>query len=144
MDTDATIRAAMIEAALRQLAGSSDHDVATRAVCEAVGVTQPVLYRLFGDKRGLLDAVADHGYERYTALKTAKERTEEPVADLLAGWDGHMAFAEENPALYRLMFAPGRGRTPPRGSRCSTCSSQNSCAVRRWARSRSIPVSRPS
>ncbi|MFE9433973.1 TetR/AcrR family transcriptional regulator [Streptomyces sp. NPDC006640] len=109
MDTDATIRAAMIEAALRQLAGSSDHDVATRAVCEAVGVTQPVLYRLFGDKRGLLDAVADHGYERYTALKTAKERTEEPVADLLAGWDGHMAFAEENPALYRLMFAPRPG-----------------------------------
>lgn len=106
MDTDATIRAAMIEAALRQLTGSSDHDVATRAVCEAVGVTQPVLYRLFGDKRGLLDAVADHGYERYAALKAAQEQTGAPVTDLLAGWDGHMAFARENPALYQLMFTP--------------------------------------
>ncbi|MEV5829906.1 TetR/AcrR family transcriptional regulator [Spirillospora sp. NPDC052242] len=100
------LRATMIEAAERQLATSADGDVATRAVCEAVGVTQPVLYRLFGDKRGLLDAVADHGYERYAALKDAQERTGDPVADLHAGWDGHMAFARENPALYRLMFTP--------------------------------------
>ncbi|MDL4816790.1 TetR/AcrR family transcriptional regulator [Actinomadura opuntiae] len=100
------LRAAMIEAAERQLASSSDHEIATRAVCEAVGVSQPVLYRLFGDKRGLLDAVADHGYERYTALKAAQERTGDPVADLHAGWDGHMAFARANPALYQLMFTP--------------------------------------
>lgn len=100
------LRAAMIEAAERQLASSSDHEIATRAVCEAVGVSQPVLYRLFGDKRGLLDAVADHGYERYTALKAAQEQTGDPVADLRAGWDGHMAFAQDNPALYQLMFTP--------------------------------------
>lgn len=100
------LRAAMIEAAERQLASSSDHEVATRAVCEAVGVSQPVLYRLFGDKRGLLDAVADHGYERYAALKAAQEQTDDPVADLHAGWDGHMAFAKANPALYQLMFTP--------------------------------------
>ncbi|MEV0233645.1 TetR/AcrR family transcriptional regulator [Nonomuraea sp. NPDC050786] len=101
-----TLRAAMIEAAERQLATSSDNEIATRAVCEAVGVSQPVLYRLFGDKRGLLDAVADHGYERYAALKAAQEQTADPVADLRAGWDGHMAFAKENPALYQLMFTP--------------------------------------
>ncbi|WP_043626738.1 TetR/AcrR family transcriptional regulator [Nonomuraea candida] len=106
MATTDPLRAAMIEAAERQLATSSDHEIATRAVCEAVGVSQPVLYRLFGDKRGLLDAVADHGYERYAALKAAQERTHDPVADLRAGWDGHMAFAKENPALYQLMFTP--------------------------------------
>lgn len=100
------LRAAMIEAAERQLASSPDHEIATRAVCEAVGVSQPVLYRLFGDKRGLLDAVADHGYERYAALKAAQEQTGDPVADLHAGWDGHMAFAQANPALYQLMFTP--------------------------------------
>ncbi|MCU7826646.1 TetR/AcrR family transcriptional regulator [Kitasatospora sp. DSM 101779] len=105
-DPDASTRSAMIEAALQQLAVSPDNDIATRAVCEAVGVTQPVLYRLFGDKRGLLDAVADHGLDRYAALKAAQERTGDPVADLHAGWDQHMAFAAENPALYQLMFAP--------------------------------------
>ncbi|MFF3686861.1 TetR/AcrR family transcriptional regulator [Streptomyces sp. NPDC002187] len=100
-----TLRAAMIEAAEQQLATSSGHDIATRAVCEAVGVTQPVLHRLFGDKHGLLDAVADHGYERCTALRAAtQEQTGDPVTDLRAGRDG--AFAQEYPALYRLMFAP--------------------------------------
>jgi len=96
----------MITAAEQQLIASSDNDIATRAVCEAVGVTQPVLYRLFGDKRGLLDALADQGLERYAALKGGQEETADPVADLRAGWDQHMEFAQQNPALYQLMFVP--------------------------------------
>lgn len=98
------LRAALIEAAGRQLAAAPDGDIATRAVCDEVGVTQPVLYRLFRDKRGLLAAVADAGSERYARRKLDLESTGDPVADLYAGWDDHMAFAAENPALYRLMF----------------------------------------
>ena len=100
------LRTAMIAAAERQLITSTDNDIATRAVCDAVGVTQPVLYRLFGDKRGLLDALADQGLERYADMKAAEERTADPVADLKAGWDQHMDFARRNPALYQLMFVP--------------------------------------
>jgi AcrR family transcriptional regulator len=103
---DATLRAGLIEAAERQLTASAEGDIATRAVSEEAGVTQPVLYRLFGDKRGLLDAVADTGFERYARRKTELEITDDPVADLYAGWDDHMAFAAEQPALYQLMFAP--------------------------------------
>jgi len=100
------VRAAMIDAAERLLAASPDRDIATRAVCEAVGVTQPVLYRIFGDKNGLLDALADEGLRRYAEQKAAQARTDDPVADLRTGWDEHMVFAWENPALYQLMFAP--------------------------------------
>ena len=103
---DAVVRAALIAAAERQLAASVDGDIATRAVADEAGVTQPVLYRVFGDKRGLLDAVADTGLERYAVRKTELEVTDDPVADLYAGWDDHMAFAAGNPALYRLMFTP--------------------------------------
>lgn len=103
---DTGVRQALVEAALRQLAASTEGDIATRAVSEEAGVTQPVLYRLFGDKRGLLDAVADTGFERYARRKAELEVTPDPVADLYAGWDDHMAFAAENPALYQLMFAP--------------------------------------
>ncbi|GAA4946805.1 TetR/AcrR family transcriptional regulator [Actinoplanes utahensis] len=103
---DVTARAALIEAAGRQLAASADGDIATRAVCEEVGVTQPVLYRLFGDKRGLLDAVADQGFQRYADRKAALAITDDPVADLHTGWDDHMSFAAAEPALYQLMFAP--------------------------------------
>jgi AcrR family transcriptional regulator len=98
----------LLSAADAQLAASPDGDIATRAVCEAVGVTQPVLYRIFGDKQGLLDALVDDGFNRYVERKRALRETGDPVADLHAGWADHMDFAFTNPALYRLMFAPRR------------------------------------
>ncbi|WP_222122073.1 TetR/AcrR family transcriptional regulator [Curtobacterium sp. 9128] len=103
---DDDLRNALLAAAEAQLVASSDGEIATRAVCDAVGVTQPVLYRVFGDKRGLLDALADAGLERYAARKAELEASGDPAADLRAGWADHLAFAAENPALYRLMFAP--------------------------------------
>lgn len=106
MDPSADPRTALLDAAERQLAAAPDGEIATRAVCEEVGVTQPVLYRVFGDKRGLLDALAERGLERYAAQKAALTVTGDPVADLHAGWADHMAFAAGHPALYRLMFAP--------------------------------------
>ncbi|MBB2903335.1 AcrR family transcriptional regulator [Kineococcus radiotolerans] len=106
---DADVRLALLAAAQRQLAGSADGDIATRAVCQEAGVTQPVLYRLFGDKQGLLDSVAEAGLERYAQRKSNLEVTADPVADLRAGWDDHTAFAVDNPALYRLMFTPHPG-----------------------------------
>ncbi|MBL7257672.1 TetR/AcrR family transcriptional regulator [Paractinoplanes lichenicola] len=110
------VRAAMIAAAEQQLVASPDGDIATRAVCEAVGVTQPVLYRLFGDKNGLLDALADDGLRRYAEHKAAQAKTDDPLADLVAGWDDHIDFGRRNPALYQLMFAP-RPRSHARARR---------------------------
>jgi len=104
--SDVELRQRLVLAAATQLVQSQDGDVATRAVCEAVGVSQPVLYRLFGDKRGLMAAVADHGYQRYLDRKAAQPVTDDSLADLRAGWDDHMDFARSNPALYRLMFSP--------------------------------------
>lgn len=104
--SDEALRSALLRAAEEQLIAAPDGDIATRAVCEAVGVTQPVLYRLFGDKRGLLDALADAGLQRYAARKAELEVSDDPSADLRRGWDDHLAFAREHAALYRLMFAP--------------------------------------
>lgn len=104
--TTEQLRSALLAAAESELVASADGDIATRAVCEIAGVTQPVLYRIFGDKRGLLDALVETGFERYTARKAGLEKSDDPVDDLLAGWDDHMAFASENPALYQLMFTP--------------------------------------
>jgi AcrR family transcriptional regulator len=106
VNTTDDLRERMLAAAEEQLIASPDGEIATRAVCEAVGVTQPVLYRIFGDKRGLLDALAEAGLARYTSRKAKLEVTDDPVVDLRAGWDDHMRFAADNPALYRLMFMP--------------------------------------
>ncbi|MEU2297462.1 TetR/AcrR family transcriptional regulator [Streptomyces antibioticus] len=101
MDT----RSALIEAAADLLAHSPGGDVSTRAVCEAAGVQQPVLYRLFGDKDGLLTATVDHVWDQYLASKRAAEKSADPLRDLRAGWDSHTAFALAHPNAYKLMFS---------------------------------------
>jgi AcrR family transcriptional regulator len=102
----------MLEAAEALLDASRDRDIATRAVCEAVGVGAPVLYRLFGDKNGLLSAVVDHGFDRYLSTKRAAAPSADPVVDLRSGWDTHVAFALAHPAVYRLMYSPSFAAVP--------------------------------
>ena len=108
MDT----RTKLLRAAERLLNASPDGEVTTREVCEAAGVGQPVLYRQFGDKTGLLRALVDYGFDRYLATKRAAAPSEDPVADLRQGWDTHVAFALDHPALYRLMFSPSFESVP--------------------------------
>lgn len=99
-------REKILEAATDLLAKAPVADVSTRAVCEAAGVGAPMLYRLFGDKAGLLAAVVDRGFEQYLASKRAARPSDDPVADLRSGWDSHMRFALGHPNHYRLMYAP--------------------------------------
>src|ERR1700712_5426360 len=112
-DTDGP-RTRIVEAAGRLLESGGEDAVSTRAVSAAAGVQAPTIYRLFGDKQGLLDAVVTHGFERYLAEKTVREETDDPVADLRTGWDLHVGLALERPALYTLMYARpnGEGHSP--------------------------------
>ncbi|MDL5155699.1 TetR/AcrR family transcriptional regulator [Actinomycetospora termitidis] len=98
-------RVRIVAAAARLLEDGGEDAVSTRAVSAAAGVQAPTIYRLFGDKQGLLDAVVTHGFESYLAEKTVREPTDDPVADLRTGWDLHVGLALERPALYRLMYA---------------------------------------
>jgi AcrR family transcriptional regulator len=100
-------RAAIIEAAAELLAQSPSGDISTRAVCEAAGVQQPALYRLFGDKEGLLAATVDHVWDEYLGMKRAAEHSADPLADLRSGWDSHTRFALAHPNAYRLLFGSG-------------------------------------
>jgi AcrR family transcriptional regulator len=79
--------------------------VTTRSVALAAGVQAPAIYRLFGDKDGLLQAVAEYGFARYLAQKPPVDTGDDPLADLRAGWDLHVGFGLANPALFRLMHA---------------------------------------
>ena len=47
---------------------------------------------LFGDKHGLLDAVAEHGFAAYLGQKAIRQPGPDPVADCGAGWDLHVEF----------------------------------------------------
>ncbi|AOW87222.1 MULTISPECIES: TetR/AcrR family transcriptional regulator [Streptomyces] len=98
-------RQRVVEAAIGLLTRGGRDAVTTRAVAEAAGLQPPAIYRLFGDKDGLLDAVAEHGFTAFLASKRIDPDPPDPIADLRAGWDVAIEFGLANPALYTLMYA---------------------------------------
>ena len=105
-------RARIVEAAAHLLATGGRDAVTTRAVAAGAGVQAPTIYRLFGDKDGLLDAVTEYGLRAYLAQKAVRSTTGDPVDDLRAGWDLHVGFGLANPALYALMYGDPRPDSP--------------------------------
>jgi len=96
-------RSRLVEVAADLLATEGPSAVTTRSVALAAGVQAPMIYRLFGDKEGLLDAVAEHGFASYVAQKPSVDADDDPVRGLRAGWELHVGFGVANPALFRLM-----------------------------------------
>ncbi|MEV4146717.1 TetR/AcrR family transcriptional regulator [Amycolatopsis sp. NPDC049691] len=107
-------RERILEAAAALLAAEGRDGLSTRAVSAAAGVQPPALYRLFGDKDGLLDAVAAYGFDEYLTSKRALGSTGDAVEDLRRGWDLHIEFGLSRPEFYVLMYGDARpGRTSP-------------------------------
>jgi len=101
----------ILRAASELLVEHGPAGISTRAVATAAGVQTPALYRLFGDKDGLLDALASYGFESYLAEKRALEPSPDAVDDIRRGWNIHVEFGLRNPAFYALMYGnlrPGR------------------------------------
>ncbi|MEU1365206.1 TetR/AcrR family transcriptional regulator [Streptomyces sp. NPDC005803] len=98
-------RQRVIEAAADLLAREGRDAVTTRAVAVAAGLQPPAIYRLFGDKDGLLEAVAEHGFTQFLAAKHVDPAPLDPLEDLRAGWDLAVEFGLDNPALYSLMYS---------------------------------------
>ncbi|MEU4248789.1 TetR/AcrR family transcriptional regulator [Amycolatopsis sp. NPDC026612] len=114
--TAADTRERILRAAAALLAAEGRDALSTRAVSLAAGVQPPALYRLFGDKDGLLDAVAAYGFDEYLTSKRAMGSTGDAVEDLRRGWDLHIEFGVSRPEFYVLMYGDARpGRTSPAG-----------------------------
>jgi AcrR family transcriptional regulator len=101
-------RERILAATAKLLADGGREAVSTRTVSTAAGVQAPTIYRLFGDMRGLLDAVVAEGFTAYLSRKTDLAPRADPVEDLRAGWDLHIDFGLANPALYLIMSEPVR------------------------------------
>ncbi|MDQ2652273.1 MAG: TetR/AcrR family transcriptional regulator [Chloroflexota bacterium] len=116
----ASTRERILAAAAALLATGGREAVSTRAVSVAAGVQAPTIYRLFGDKQGLLDAVAEYGVQQYLASKSEAPVSLDPVEELRRGWDQHVAFGLENPALYALIYGAPRPGPPPPAEQAAT------------------------
>ncbi|NAZ87349.1 TetR/AcrR family transcriptional regulator [Kineococcus indalonis] len=111
-------RSRIVDVAARLLREQGPAAVTTRGVAEAAGVQAPAIYRLFGDKDGLLEAVAEHVLATHVSTKAALVRAAsagdvDPLEDLRAGWDAQVEFGLANPAVFRLLSDPDRAWRSP-------------------------------
>src|ERR1035438_1174432 len=113
-----TTQAKIIDAAARLLRDHGPAAVTTRRVAEQAGVQPPAIYRLFGDKDGLLEAVAEHVMAAFASSKAAIVQAAsadnvDPLDDLRAGWRSQIEFGVANPALFHLLSDPTRVARSP-------------------------------
>jgi AcrR family transcriptional regulator len=104
-DTTDSSRRRIVEAAVELLESGGPDAVSTRAVAAAAGMQPPAIYRHFGDKEGLLEAVAEHGYAQFIESKRAQldPTPQDPVQELRRGWDMVVEFGLSRPELFALM-----------------------------------------
>ncbi|WP_299574952.1 TetR/AcrR family transcriptional regulator [uncultured Williamsia sp.] len=106
------VRVRIVEAAAHLLTDHGPSAVTTRGVAQAAGVQPPTIYRLFGDKDGLLEAVAEHVMAEFVAHKAAEVAATphgvDPVDDLRDGWYRQVEFGLAHPSLFHLFGDPER------------------------------------
>lgn len=106
-------RTRLLNAAADLIAADPGEDFSLRAVCDAAGVKMPTLYHFFGSKQGLIEAVIERGFDMYLEQKASTESSGDPLRDIRAGWDAHVAFGIANPGFYTLMYGKVRpGHSP--------------------------------
>src|ERR1700712_445260 len=102
----AGLRGRIVEVASRLLRDEGPSAVTPKGVAEQAGGQAPTISRLFGDKDGLLEAVAEYTLAQYVASKATVAQGNSaagvhPMDDLRAGWDMQIDFSLANPAVFR-------------------------------------------
>jgi AcrR family transcriptional regulator len=104
-------RERIVRAAAQLLAEGGREAVTTRAVEAAAAVQAPTIYRLFGDKNGLIDAVAERRIADYVGREAAlfgEDTVTDPVEILRESFRLHVKFGCDNPALFSLIHGDPR------------------------------------
>src|SRR6476660_4029690 len=94
----------LLLAATQLLDEAAGGPVSTREITERAGVRAPTLYPHFGGKQALLDAVVSHGYKEFLSGSRANRESDDPLEDVRAGWDSHVAFGLELPGAYAHIY----------------------------------------
>lgn len=104
------IKARAIEATIAQLAAAPE-SLSLAAVARRIGCSAPALYAHFRNKDDLLEEARRAAFAELIREKARRYAApiSDPLARLAEGGRAFVAFARDNPALYRLIFAPGHG-----------------------------------
>jgi AcrR family transcriptional regulator len=102
-------RSALLEAARAELVEHGRSAISLRAVARRAGVSHAAPKYHFGDRAGLLTAIATEGFSMLTmALRSVHPPTEADVGQPLGALGrAYIDFSLAHPALFDLMFRPG-------------------------------------
>lgn len=104
------VREAPLSAAHDELVEHGRAGISLRAVARRAGVSHAAPKHHFGDRGGLLTAVAAEGFDALTAALTSAaeelDRADTPAARLAALGRAYVGFGLRHPALFDLMFRP--------------------------------------
>jgi AcrR family transcriptional regulator len=109
------LRAALLKVAAAEIERVGYESLSLRELAEKLGVSRAAPYRHFADRRALLAAVAAEGFDELTAIHR-KAAGKTPLARLVAAGRGYLAFAADQPQMFRLMFVSdllGGNKLPP-------------------------------
>ncbi|WP_436796074.1 TetR/AcrR family transcriptional regulator [Actinospongicola halichondriae] len=93
---------AAVEAIRTKGAGASMEQLAKQG-----GVTKPILYRHFGDRDGLVDAIGERYAAHLVERLTPNLESDEPIELLRQTVDSYLAFLEDDPELYTFLIHQG-------------------------------------
>jgi len=97
----------MIAAAAVALAEVGAEHLSLRDVARRVGVSHAAPAHHFGDKTGMLTAVAVQGFELFSDyLSAAVEGIDSPLEALHANGRGYLEFSDRYPGHFEIMFRP--------------------------------------
>jgi AcrR family transcriptional regulator len=130
-EASAGARERIVAVAAEKLANGGREGRTTGAVATVAGVPRPTIYRLFGDKDGLLAAVAEHGFLTYLKQKRPSSRARIRSTPCGRGTCVSALGWRSRPFSRSCMATRALERwrpLPPRRSRCS------SSGCKRWPR----------
>lgn len=104
------VKAEALKAAIRLL-HEDPGSLSLGAIARRVGCSAPALYAHFTGKDDLLEQARLAAHAEMIAAKRARFAgfQGDPLDRLRAGGRDYVAYAQANPALYRLIFAPSHG-----------------------------------
>ena len=102
-------RTTLLEAARVELVEHGRSAISLRAVARRAGVSHAAPKYHFGDRAGLLTAIAAEGFSMLTAaLRAARQPGQEDATQSLGALGrAYIDFSLAHPALFDLMFRPG-------------------------------------
>jgi AcrR family transcriptional regulator len=109
------LRRELLDAALEEIRAAGPVALSLRALARRAGVSHAAPAHHFGDKAGLLTAIATEGYELLAAALTEARAT----GGFLEVGLAYVAFAIEHPGHFEVMFRPDLYRAGDPGFRAA-------------------------